>query len=54
MQIHENQEIIYSGKSIDSEDYVMIMIHGRGATASDIIGLEQHISQKEKIAFIAP
>jgi len=46
-------EIIRSGKSVDDATKVAIMIHGRGANASSILGLKQYLNLDE-YALLAP
>lgn len=33
---------------------VMVMVHGRGGSARDILSLNQHIEQRDEFAFVAP
>lgn len=48
-----SKNIITSGKPISEAKSVLIMIHGRGATAGDIISLSQYFSM-EDFAVLAP
>ncbi|MFD2202221.1 alpha/beta hydrolase [Shivajiella indica] len=45
--------MIYEGKALDQAQKVAIMIHGRGATASGILGLADHLNLLD-FALIAP
>ncbi|MBT1703951.1 alpha/beta hydrolase [Chryseosolibacter indicus] len=47
------KEIVIAGKSINNAKKALIMLHGRGATAEDIIGLSSHLNIKD-YAIIAP
>jgi len=51
--LHQNQPIIQSGKKLDDAKSVMIMIHGRGATAEDILSLSAEFNF-DGIAYLAP
>lgn len=51
--IHKNQPIKYAGKPIDQSSAAMIMIHGRGASAENILTLSQEFSTQD-LAFVAP
>jgi phospholipase/carboxylesterase len=50
--MHTNN-IITAGKSLKEADSVLIMIHGRGAGAEDILGLADHLPVKD-FALLAP
>jgi len=50
---HQNQPIIQSGVKLDDAKVVMVMIHGRGATAEDILSLSAEFNI-DGIAYIAP
>ncbi len=47
------KEIIKSGKSFDQAEKVLIMIHGRGGTAQDILLMATHLNVAE-YALVAP
>ncbi len=47
------KEIIKSGKSFDQAEKVLIMIHGRGGTAQDILLMAAHLNVAE-YALVAP
>ena len=47
------KQIITSGKELGEAKKVLIMLHGRGADAQDILGLAAHLSVKE-FALLAP
>jgi len=51
--IHKNQPILSTGKPLDQSAAVMIMIHGRGASAENILGLSREFTTQD-IAFVAP
>lgn len=46
-------DIKTSGKPLDQAEKALIMIHGRGGSAEDILGLSQHLNVKE-YALLAP
>ena len=47
------KEIIKTGKSLDQAEKVLIMIHGRGGTAQDILSMAEYL-EVSKFALIAP
>lgn len=47
------KNLIRAGKSLDEAKKVLIMLHGRGANAEDILGLSEHLLVKD-FALIAP
>lgn len=47
------KEIISAGKNINDAEKALILLHGRGATAEDIIGLGQELNATE-FALLAP
>ena len=47
------KEFITSGKSLDIASKVLIMVHGRGASAEDILGLSDELSVDD-FAILAP
>ncbi|MFD2932150.1 alpha/beta hydrolase [Spirosoma flavum] len=51
--IHNPNNIRTAGKPLDQATKVMIMVHGRGGSARDILSLSNHIQDKD-FAFIAP
>ncbi|QHV95462.1 alpha/beta hydrolase [Spirosoma endbachense] len=51
--IHNPNNIRTAGKPLEEASKVMIMVHGRGGSASDILSLSQYITDKD-FAFIAP
>lgn len=50
---YQNQSVIQSGSKLDDAKAVMIMIHGRGATAEDILSLSAEFNF-DGVAFLAP
>ena len=46
-------KIITAGKSLDDAQKVLILIHGRGGNANDILSITNHLDV-ENFAFIAP
>jgi predicted esterase len=51
--IHETQPALMVGATIDKATSVMILLHGRGSSAEDIIGLARALP-REGMAYIAP
>lgn len=50
---HRDQPVFYYGAELKDAEAVMIMIHGRGATAQSILSLANEF-KVERIAYIAP
>lgn len=53
MSLHEGQPLLHEGTELELAGAVMIMIHGRGAGAADIMGLAPQF-QRDNLAFLAP
>ncbi len=53
MAIHEGQSVLATGMPLDEARGVVIMIHGRGATAESILSLAQEFDQPD-ISYVAP
>ncbi|AQG81467.1 alpha/beta hydrolase [Spirosoma montaniterrae] len=51
--IHNPNNIITAGKPLEEAGKVMILVHGRGSSARDILSLSEHIRDKD-FAFVAP
>lgn len=51
--IHNPNNIRTAGRPLEEASKVMIMVHGRGGSASDILSLANYIDDKD-FAFIAP
>ena len=51
--MHNADHIVTAGTPLNEAKKVMIMIHGRGATAQSILSLSAHFNA-DKMAFIAP
>lgn len=52
-QIHLNQPVLTAGVPLEQAESVMILLHGRGASAEDIISLAREFP-KENRAYLAP
>lgn len=52
-ELHKDQYLIHYGAVLDDADAVMIMLHGRGSSAQDIISLAYEIDFPN-IAYLAP
>jgi phospholipase/carboxylesterase len=50
---HRNQPVIERGRALDSATAAVILVHGRGASAEDILGLAEEFDFPE-LAFLAP
>lgn len=50
---HENQPVYSAGVKLDDASSVMILLHGRGASAEDILSLSTHLDYPG-FAFLAP
>src|SRR5438093_13631682 len=53
MVIMHRKKIITAGKKLSGADKVLIMIHGRGGSAEDILSLSAHL-QVSDFALLAP
>lgn len=51
--IHEDQQLLTVGVPLEQADIAMIMVHGRGATARDILSLSESF-QADGVAYLAP
>jgi len=51
--LHQGQPVLHSGSSLEQAQGVMIMLHGRGATAEDILTLANELTQPN-FAYLAP
>jgi phospholipase/carboxylesterase len=52
--IHNPNNIVTTGVPLEEAGKVMIMVHGRGSSARDILSLSQYIDQRDEFAFVAP
>lgn len=52
-QIHQDEPVVTAGAPIENAEAVMVMIHGRGATAESILGLSTELDA-DGLAFLAP
>ena len=50
---HRNQPVLVSGRPLDSAQAAVILVHGRGASAKDILSLADELNQPE-FAYLAP
>lgn len=50
---HGGQPVLHTGAALEQAPAVMIMIHGRGASAEDIIGLASEFERGD-LAYLAP
>lgn len=53
MSYHQGQPVLKGGAALDRAKAAMILIHGRGASADDILSLGEHFGQSE-VAYLAP
>ena len=52
-KLHEGQMVLTNGVPLDKAHKAIIMLHGRGASAYDILSLSTYLDQ-EHIAYLAP
>ena len=52
--IHNPNNLLTAGVPLEEATRVMVMVHGRGGSARDILSLNQHIEQRNQFAFVAP
>ncbi len=52
-RLHQDQPILTAGQSLDRAAAALIMVHGRGATAHDILTLVPDLAQPD-FAYLAP
>ncbi|WP_019989075.1 alpha/beta hydrolase [Rudanella lutea] len=52
--IHNPNNIVTAGVPLEKAGKVMVMVHGRGGSARDILSLSQYIDHQDEFAFIAP
>jgi phospholipase/carboxylesterase len=52
--IHNPNNIISAGVPLEEATKVMVMVHGRGGSARDILSLNHSIDKREEFAFVAP
>jgi predicted esterase len=50
---HENQPVLTAGKDLDDAIAALILLHGRGASAQDILSLSSYLTQPG-LTFLAP
>lgn len=50
---HQNQPVYSAGKKLEEATAAMILIHGRGATAEDILSLSTHLTHPG-LVYLAP
>lgn len=50
---HRNQPVLVSGRSLNSAKAAVVLVHGRGASATDILSLAHELDLPE-LAYLAP
>jgi phospholipase/carboxylesterase len=50
---HAGQQVVHAGASFDAADAAMIMVHGRGASAANILELAA-VFDRPRVAYVAP
>lgn len=50
---HGNQPVLHRGRALDSASGAVVLVHGRGASAEDILGLAEEFDVPE-LAYLAP
>jgi phospholipase/carboxylesterase len=53
VHLHQGQPVLSAGKPLDQAEAAMLMLHGRGATAQDILSLAKEFDQLG-FAYLAP
>ena len=51
---HGKQPILHLGAPLEQATVAMVMIHGRGASAQDILSLARELGETKQFAFFAP
>jgi predicted esterase len=51
--IHRGQPVLAAGRPLAEADAAMVMVHGRGGSAEDILGLAAELGRPE-LAYVAP
>jgi len=51
--MHQNN-IVYRGKKLEEAGKVLVMLHGRGASAEDILSLSSYFKLNDDFAIVAP
>lgn len=51
--VHQDQPVQYGGRSLENADFAVILVHGRGSTAQQILTLAQHLNRPDA-AYVAP
>lgn len=51
--LHQGNPVLQAGKSLEGAQAAMVMLHGRGASARDILALSEEL-RGEKFAYVAP
>ena len=51
--IHNPNNFLTAGKPLNEATKVMVMVHGRGGSAADMLSLSEHI-ERDDFAFVAP
>jgi len=53
MTIHRGQPVLAAGRPLADADAAMVLVHGRGGSAEDILGLAAELGRPE-LAYLAP
>jgi predicted esterase len=53
MTIHRGQPVLAAGRPLAAADAAMVLVHGRGGSAEDILGLAADLGRPE-LAYLAP
>ncbi len=54
MDPHGGERVLFAGAPLNEAKAAMIMLHGRGADAADIIGLSSSLERDDDVAYLAP
>jgi predicted esterase len=53
LHIHQGQPVLSAGTPLSEADAAVILLHGRGGMAQDILGLVNHLPQ-DRVTYLAP
>src|SRR5690625_2715503 len=53
MMVHQDQPVEYRGRSLEDANFAVILLHGRGSTAQQILTLAHHLNRPDA-AYVAP
>jgi predicted esterase len=51
---HAGQPVLHRGAALEGARLAVVLVHGRGASAEDILGLADELSPSDDVAWLAP